>query len=81
MPDGRPEEFDEDMSFPLLDLSDTSPRSNNDAQFTYTDADIDRVSDELGIPWENSKTVPFIEVPLEKKRKYRSAIEEWQKKP
>ena len=98
MPDGRPEEFDEDMFFPLRDLSSTSPRFSNDAQFTYADTDIDRVSDELGIPWEHSKTVPFsnvvpylgfvwnlttrtVEVPLEKKSKYRQAIEEWQKKP
>ena len=98
MPDGRPEEFDEDMFFPLRDLSSISPRTADDAHFTYADADIDRVSDELGIPWEHSKTVPFsnvvpylgflwnlttrtVEVPLEKKLKYRSAIEEWQKKP
>ena len=62
MPDGRPEEFDEDMFFPLLDLSNTSPRPDIDAFFTYADADIDRVSDELGIPWEHSKTVPFSNV-------------------
>ena len=41
MPDGRPEEFDEDMLFPLRDLSSASPRFSNDAQFTYADADID----------------------------------------
>jgi hypothetical protein len=98
MPDGRPEEFDEDMSFPLRNLSSLSLRLTDDAQFTYADADIDRISNELGIPWEHSKTVPFsnvvpylgfvwnltartVEVPLEKKRKYRNAIEEWQKKP
>ena len=97
MPNGRPEEFDEDMFFPLLDLSDVSPCPDNDAQFTYADADIDHISNELGIPWEHSKTVPFsnvvpylgfiwnltartVEVPLEKKRKYRGTIEDWQKK-
>ena len=62
MPNGRPEEFDEDMFFPLLDLSDVSRHPDNDAQFTYADADIDRVSDELRIPWEHSKTVPFSNV-------------------
>ena len=98
MPDGRLEEFDEDMSFPLCDLSSTSPRPADNALFTYADADIDRVSDELRIPWEHSKTVPFsnivpylgfvwnlsactVEVPLEKKHKYRATIEEWKKKP
>ena len=29
------EEFDEDMSFPLMDLSETSPRSECDARYTY----------------------------------------------
>ena len=98
MPDGRPEEFDEDMSFPLCDLSSASPRPADDVLFTYADADIDRISDELGIPWEHSKTVPFsnvvpylgfvwnlsahmVKVLLEKKCKYRAAIEEWKKKP
>ena len=50
------------MFFPLLDLSNTSPHPDFDALFTYADADIDRVSDELGIPWEHSKTVPFSNV-------------------
>jgi hypothetical protein len=62
MEDGWPEEFDKDMAFPLRDLSRSSPRSLTDAQFTYTDADIDRISDVLGIPWESSKTVPFSNV-------------------
>jgi hypothetical protein len=98
MPDGRPEEFDEDMGFPLRDLSLSSPCSPADALFTYADTDIDHISDKLGIPWELSKTVLFsnivpylgfvwnltahtVEVPTEKKQKYREAIEEWHKKP
>ena len=59
MPNGRSEEFDEDMANPLQDLSSTSERSQEDALFTYADDDIDRLSDELGIPWETSKTIPF----------------------
>ena len=59
MPDGHPEEFDEDMATPLCDFSHTSARSPDDAIFTYADQDIDLLSDELGIPWETSKTIPF----------------------
>ena len=46
MEDGRVEEFDEDNSVPLQDLS------SHEGQYTYNDSDIDRVSDHLGIPWE-----------------------------
>ena len=59
MPDGHPEEFDEDMATPLCDLSHTSTCSPCDAIFTYTDKDIDLISDELGISWGASKTIPF----------------------
>jgi hypothetical protein len=56
MEDGRLEEFDEDNSSPLQLLSS---RSSPDSLYTYTDKDIDRISDFLGIPWEPSKTIPF----------------------
>ena len=59
MPDGRPEEFDEDMATPLCDLSCISPHLSSDAVFTYADTDIDHISEMLSIPWESSKTVPF----------------------
>ena len=59
MPNGRSEEFNEDMANPLQDLSGTSEHSPDDACFTYTDDDIDRLSNKLGIPWETSKTIPF----------------------
>jgi len=59
MPDGCPEEFDEDMATPLSDLSHTAAHSPDDAPFTYTSVDIDLLSEELGIPWESSKMVPF----------------------
>jgi len=98
MPNGHPEEFDENMATPLRDLSHTSACSPNDALYTYTDNDIDDLSERLGIPWEVSKSIPFgsvvpylgfiwdldvrtVAVPVEKKLKYLSAIEEWEKKP
>jgi hypothetical protein len=59
MPDRRIEEFDEDASFPILDLSQTSTRSVKDARFTYCFEDIDRLSKILGIPWERTKDILF----------------------
>jgi hypothetical protein len=59
LPDDRVEEFDEDMVFPILDLSFQSPRSAHDGLFTYNLSDVDRISDALGYPWELSKDVPF----------------------
>lgn len=47
------------MHFPLQDLSGQSPRSPEDAKFTYNMDDISAVTDVLGIPWELSKDVPF----------------------
>jgi hypothetical protein len=62
MPDGRVMEFDEDAGSPFQDFSAASPRSKHDALFTYNDTDINHLSDALGIPWENSKTIPFSQV-------------------
>ncbi|KAF5373260.1 hypothetical protein D9615_007476 [Tricholomella constricta] len=59
MPSGVPVEFDEDASFPIRDLSNNSPRSALDATYTYASADIDELSQTLGIPWEPTKTVEF----------------------
>ena len=59
MPDGWPEEFDEDMAT-LYVISYVSPLTFSfDAVFTYADTDIDHISEMLSIPWESSKTVPF----------------------
>ena len=58
-PDGRLAEFDEDMVFPVLDLSQQSPRSDADAQFSYATVDIDVLCDDLGIPWQAEKTTPW----------------------
>ena len=59
LPDGRIEEFDDDNSFPIQDLSNASPRSNHDCKFTYSLADIDDFTCPLGTPWEPSKDIPF----------------------
>ncbi|KDQ18961.1 hypothetical protein BOTBODRAFT_91579, partial [Botryobasidium botryosum FD-172 SS1] len=63
MPDDRAEEFDEDASFPILDHSATHPRPPEDWDFTYNLVDIDRISEQLGIPWEPSKDIPFSSEP------------------
>ena len=56
---GQYEQYDEDLTAPLLDLSSRSPRSHEDAQFTYCMSDVDEISKELGIPWELEKDIPF----------------------
>ena len=57
--DGNVEEFNENCSMRIQDLSHSSPRSEHDAAFSYNIADIDTTSDILGIPWEASKDQPF----------------------
>ena len=57
--DGSIEEFNEDCSWPLKDLSDSSPRSDYNQLFSYCLTDIDDVSDRLGIIWEQEKDQPF----------------------
>ena len=42
------------MSFPLRNLA-----KGREHDYTYDLSDIDRISDELGIPWEHSKDVDF----------------------
>jgi hypothetical protein len=65
LPDGSPSEFDEDCSVPFKDLAEIFPRSAEDELFSYADADIDALSDRLGIRWEASKAVPFgTEIPF-----------------
>ncbi len=64
LPNGSPEEFDEDCSATLHDLADASPRATEDQVFAYAEADINALSKRLGIRWEVSKSVPFgTEVP------------------
>jgi hypothetical protein len=59
MPDDHPEEFDEDAFFPIVDHSQASARSPEDAEYSHCMADIDGLSGVLGIPWESSKDIPF----------------------
>ena len=58
-PDGTLDEHVEDCRFPCLDLSAFSPRSAEDALYSYNFDDIDSISLALGIPWEKSKDRPF----------------------
>jgi hypothetical protein len=53
------EEFNENCTFPLRNLSRVSTRSEHDTSFTYAISDIDDVSDQLGIPWKRSKDQQF----------------------
>ena len=53
------EEFGEDCSTPIVDLSNQSSCSEHDALCSYCMDDIDSVSNPLGIPWEPSKDQPF----------------------
>jgi len=62
MPDGCVMEFDKDAGSPFQDFLAASPRSEHDTLFTYNDTDINDLSDALGIPWENLKTIPFLQV-------------------
>ena len=59
LPSGKNEEFSEDCGTPIKDLSGASLRSGEDASFSYCIADIDEISQDLGIPWEISKDQPF----------------------
>ena len=61
LPNGEIEEFDKEIRFPLKDLSLSSPHSVEDSTFCYNFSDIDHVSGFLGIPWESSKDIPFID--------------------
>jgi hypothetical protein len=62
MPDNLPAEFDEDASCFFKDCTPHSVCSDNDSLFSYCNTDIDALSEQLGIPWESSKTIPFSEV-------------------
>jgi hypothetical protein len=59
MPDGKPEEFDEDCSSTLRILPGNSSQSVPDEGYSYGDVDIDLLSSRLGIKWEDSKTIPW----------------------
>ena len=53
------EEFAEDMSMPLKNLSQLPKSTPEDSYLVYTMSHVDAISEHLGIPWERSKDVPF----------------------
>ena len=57
--DGSIEESSKSYTFPAQDLSNRSTRSTGNARFTYSIANIDEISRDLGIPLETSKDQPF----------------------
>jgi hypothetical protein len=57
--DGSDDIYAEDLGFDVVDVSGSSTRSDHDASFAYNMADIDAVTDPLGIVWGASKTLPF----------------------
>jgi hypothetical protein len=59
----QPEEYDEDCSFPILDLSQCSPCSAKDARYSYCMDNINTISTETGTPWEVSKDIQFCSEP------------------
>ena len=63
LPNDKVKEFNEDMRFPLKDLSSNFPCPVKETHFCYNLRDIDQVSEFLGIPWEASKDIPFSESP------------------
>ena len=59
LPDNSLEEFVEDFAFDIHNLSATSPRSSEDALYTYCFADIDSFSEDVGYIWNLDKDSPF----------------------
>ena len=57
--DGLIGEFSKNCRFPIQDLLNRSPWSEEDTSFTYNIADIDKILKNLGILWEVSKGQPF----------------------
>ena len=63
LPGGTWEEFDENLSFPIKDLSLASPRSDHDQRFTYNLDNVNAITNSLGILWKASKDIPFSSSP------------------
>ena len=96
LPNDQFEEFAEDMSRPLRNLS-TQRKGTVDPEYAYSMDDVDSISARLGIPWERSKDVPFgkvtpfigflwdienktVSLQEKKQEKYRRAVEEWRRR-
>ncbi|KLO03945.1 hypothetical protein SCHPADRAFT_948152, partial [Schizopora paradoxa] len=91
LPDGTVEEFDNELSFPLL----PQPSSKSGNRYSCDINDIDAITDPLGVPWAKEKDQPFssrptyigfywdlqertVGLPDKKKAKYLTAIDVWQ---
>lgn len=59
LPDGTSNEFVEDCTCPLRDLSTTSTCSDHDGLFAYADCDIDHISQSVQVPWALDKSFAF----------------------
>ena len=96
LPNDQIEEFVEDMTAPLRDLSFSSEETTSSG-YAYSMSDVNAISERLGIPWERSKDIPFdkivpfigfdwdlenkaVSLQKKKKEKYLSAIVEWRRK-
>ena len=96
LPNDHIEEFAEDMSLPLRDLSSRREPTAN-PEHAYSMDDVDEISAKLGISWERSKDVPFgrvvpfigfdwdlenktVSLQEKKKNKYSDAVEEWRRR-
>ena len=96
LPNDQWEEFVEDMSAPLQDLTSGQEDAAHPG-YAYSMNDLDTISARLGVPWERTKDVPFARVvPFigfdwdvehktvrlqdKKKVKYRDAVEEWRRR-
>ena len=96
LPNDHVEEFAEDMSMPLRDLSSRREQTT-DQEHAYSMDDVDKISAKLGIPWERSKDIPFgkvvpfigfdwdlenktVSLQEKKKNKYLDAVEEWRRR-
>ncbi|KAF8624454.1 hypothetical protein AX15_005866 [Amanita polypyramis BW_CC] len=92
-PDGRQEEWPEDLQFPLRNFPHRVPGQEH----AYTMDDIDEYSAYLGIPWQRSKDLPFsttttylgfiwdlnartVALSDSKKDKYSNALNEWRER-
>jgi hypothetical protein len=61
LPDDLPAEFNKDAAAALKDLSLSSACSDINSLFSYCNADVNTLSEHLGILWEPSKTIPFFD--------------------
>ena len=54
LPSDSFEEFAEDMSMPLKNLSQLPKSTPEDSYLAYTMSHVDAISECLGVPWERS---------------------------